>query len=479
MNDPLNYTVTDTKKWFEFLEQTILEYLDQNAKNVPVVSYTNGQALAQSSRLDLSKAVDENQIKKDILYFLEKSVRTGHPHFHNQLYGGFNLWAFLGEILTALTSTSMATFEIAPIATLLEKTLVNKMSNLIGFSLDGDQGEGIMLTGGSNANMVAMLAARNTKFPLAKTQGAPLNLVAFCSKEAHYSFSKAANVLGLGTDNLVSVESNEQGQMCPDALEKAISLSLTQSKIPFFVAATAGTTVKGAFDPFSDISAICKNYQLWFHVDGAWGGSVALSRTHKHLLKGSELADSFTWDAHKLMHIPLIASFILFKRPGVLRDSHDGGGDTYIFHDYENKSFDTGPMSLQCGRRVDSLKLWLSWRCLGDEGYEKLIDQHFENAKRITQYINDNDRFVLVFEPSFLNLCFQVKPKDTSDTVEVNKFNLRLRERLLKDGKFMVNFSWDNDMPFFRLVVANPQSQFEDYLAFFEELLSISHEWGR
>ncbi len=478
MSNPLILSKNDTKKWLEFISKTVTTYLDQNVSTSPVVNYSSAKELSESLRLNISNAVGDKQIEEDILFFLDKSVRTGHPHFHNQLYGGFNLWAFLGEILTSITSTSMATFEIAPIATLIEKTLVDKMSHLVGFTPLGERGEGIMLTGGSNANMVAMMAARNTKFPQSKTKGAPANLVAYCSKEAHYSFAKAANILGLGSDNLISVASDKQGQMIPKELEKEIALSLEQGKTSFFVAATAGTTVKGAFDPFIQLNEICKKYDLWFHVDGAWGGSVALSKSHRQLLNGAELADSFTWDAHKLMHIPLIASFILFKKPGLLRESHDGGGNTYIFHDYENKSYDTGPESLQCGRRVDSLKLWLSWRAIGDEGYEKIMDQHFDYAQRLTQYIKENERFNLVFEPTFLNICFQVLPKKESTQSHTNEFNLKLRERLLKDGKYMVNFSWDDDKPFFRLVIANPQSEYEDYIAFLDELLTIAHEWG-
>src|SRR5690606_7150456 len=241
------------------------------------------------------------------------SVRTGHPHFHNQLYGGFNFWAFLGEVITALTSTSMATFEVAPMATLIEQTLVDKMSQLAGFRAHGESGEGIMLTGGSNANFVAMLAARNSLFPHSKEQGNPSGLVAFCSSEAHYSFSKAANMLGLGTRQLWPVTADRHGKMIPSQLERMINLAKEQGLKPVFVAATAATTVKGAFDALSGLAKSCRNHSVWFDVDGAWGGSALLTPTVARLMRGCHEADSLTWDAHKLMHIPVIASFILFK----------------------------------------------------------------------------------------------------------------------------------------------------------------------
>lgn len=470
----LNVESAQVREWFKQLEELITGYLEQNEnKDVPVVAYHPGSELLESLKLVIAKnGASKEEILNDIKNYLELSVRTGHPHFHNQLYGGFNFWAFLGEVITALTSTSMATFEIAPVATLMERTLVDKMSQLVGFRDHGEAGEGIMLTGGSNANLVAMLAARNTLYPDSKTAGAPQGLVAFCSEEAHYSFSKAANIMGLGTDNLWPVAADKNGRMSPEALRCRINEARAQKLKPFFVGATAGTTVKGAFDPFTELAEICRSEGLWFHVDGAWGGSAALSPTHRKLLAGSELADSFTWDAHKLMHIPLIASFILFKKAGSLRQSHSGGGDTYIFHDYDNKEWDTGPNSLQCGRRVDSLKLWLSWRALGDDGYAALIDRHMDFARRLESEIRNRPEFEMVYEREFLNVCFRVKPPAGKSARE---YNLELRNQLAREGKFMVNFSWDGDNPFFRMVIANPQSKFEDYTAFLDHLISVAH----
>src|SRR5690606_37859862 len=120
---------------------------------------------------------------------------------------------------------------------------------------------------------------------------------------------------------------------------------------------------------------------------------------------------------------------------------------------YDNKEWDTGPNSLQCGRRVDSLKLWLSWRALGDDGYAALIDRHMDFAKRLESEIRNRPEFEMVYEREFLNICFRVKPPAGKSARE---YNLELRNRIAREGKFMVNFSWDGDSPFFRMVIANP-----------------------
>ena len=169
--------------------------------------------------------------------------------------------------------------------------------------------------------------------------------------------------------------------MIPETLDKEIQNSIDSGFNPFFVGATAGTTVRGCFDPIQDIAKVCKKYKVWFHIDASWGGSVLLSKKHKHLLKGSENADSLTWCQHKAMAQPLMCTLALFKNPDILADLNDVEGTEYLFHDDNKKTFDLGKYSLQCGRRVDALKLWLSWKYYGDSGYEKNINNLFGNGK--------------------------------------------------------------------------------------------------
>ncbi|MBE9009731.1 aminotransferase class V-fold PLP-dependent enzyme, partial [Pseudanabaenaceae cyanobacterium LEGE 13415] len=251
------------------------QYLEENADiATPVVHYLKPELL--KNKLDLSIPDQGVSIDKFITLletYLHYSVRTGHRQFFNQLFSGFNLPGFLGEVFASLTNTSMATYEIAPVATLIEQSLIEEMNSWIGF----EQGEGTFVTGGSNANLVAMLCARNKAFPEAKYQGFSQRSVVFVSDQAHYSFLKAANVLGIGLNNVIKVKTDAKGSMIPAELETAIASSLASGHTPFFIAATAGTTVLGAFDPLPEIAEIAKKYQLWFHVDGAWGGAAIFS----------------------------------------------------------------------------------------------------------------------------------------------------------------------------------------------------------
>ncbi|XOV76707.1 MAG: pyridoxal phosphate-dependent decarboxylase family protein [Phycisphaerales bacterium] len=174
-------------------------------------------------------------------------------------------------------------------------------------------------------------------------------------------------MLGLGRRSLRKVATDERGRMRADALRDAIKRDIEEGAKPFCINATCGTTVLGAYDPLDEIADVAEEFGIWFHVDGAFGGSTALSAKHRDHLKGSERSDSFTWDAHKMMGVPLSCSVILTKNKGLLR-KHFSESASYLFQSDEDE-LNHGVKSMQCGRRNDCLKLWAAWQHLGDEGY--------------------------------------------------------------------------------------------------------------
>lgn len=171
-----------------------------------------------------------------------------------------------GEWLTATANTNMFTYEIAPVFILMETVVLTKMREIIGWNC----GDSILAPGGSISNLYAFLAARHKMFPNYKERGAkclPGELVMFTSDQSHYSVKSCASVGGLGTENCIMIRSDEAGRMIASELEREIVARKNRGQIPFFVSATAGTTVLGAFDPLEEIADICQKYGLWMHVD--------------------------------------------------------------------------------------------------------------------------------------------------------------------------------------------------------------------
>ncbi|MEM9092256.1 MAG: aminotransferase class V-fold PLP-dependent enzyme [Cyanobacteria bacterium P01_F01_bin.53] len=320
-----------TSDYLDLLQQ-LEHFLNDAAAHAPLTQPLSPDTL--SERLSLSLPTEGKPLQhlnQDIASYLSHAVKTSHPAYFNQLWGGFNAACFMGDMLTSATNTSMYTQEVAPVATLIEKALIAKMGKLVGV----ENPEGQFTTGGSNGNLMAIAMARHRAVPTLKQDGmtAIPKLVAFVSEEAHYSFDKAMQLLGLGSKQLWKVPVDDDGKMVTTALEKLITQARERGAQPFFVAGTAGTTVRGAYDPFEEIAAIARKENLWFHVDGAWGASALLSNTHKSLMAGVEHADSVVWDAHKMMGMTLMCSMLLVKARGRMLSTFSAQGTDYIFHD--------------------------------------------------------------------------------------------------------------------------------------------------
>lgn len=441
----------------------VMNYLQRNLlKDNALLDYQDYESLEKLFDTSIGKkGVLEDDLLSSVQSYLKYCVRTNHPQFWGTLRAGYNIPSLVGEILSDVTNTSMSTYGASPVATLIENKLIKKMTAMVGFN-DGD---GIFVTGGTQANLIAVLSARNTLDLNIKTTGLRKDhdLVLFISDQAHYSFISAANILGIGVANIIRVKSDSLGRMDAEALEIAIQTAIKENKTPFFIGATAGTTVLGAFDPIDKIARVASKYKLWLHVDGAFGGSALLSSRYKSLLAGSELANSFSWDAHKMMGVPLPCSVILMRESGVLYDvctTCDVTTDSsYVFHDIGRESFDLGEKSLGGTRKVDALKLWFAWKYYGDEGYERRFNHVVGLAQYTERRIKEASLLELVFPRQFVNLCFSYKPNGDKN---VDQLNMLLQKRLMKKGVAYINYTQVKGITVLMLNVINPDVKKED-----------------
>lgn len=411
---------------------------------------------------------DWDEIFKWVEKYLLYSVKTNHPAFVNRMWVGANLPSVVGEIITAVTNSSACTYESAPVSTLIEKYMIGQMLEVVGFA----NGEGQMTTGSSNANMIAMMAARNLIAGNVKEQGlfGQQKMYALVGADSHYSMDKAANILGLGTDQLVKVSLNSFGEIDLDALARALESVKKRGGVAFFVAATAGTTVRGAFDSIEQILALREKYGFWLHVDGAWGGAVALSESLKgKYLKGLEEADSFTCDFHKMLGAALMCNILLInKRTHTLGTVLSAGDGSYLFRDEEvNEVEDLGAVSLQCGRRVDSLKWFLDWKYFGRKGLAERVEGYLELCQYAEEIVENTPDLELVVPRTSFNICFCFKVDEELS----NELNLALRNRLYKTGTSLVGIAYIRGKLFMRLLITNPLSAKEDVERFFQQVV--------
>lgn len=455
----------------------VMSYLQSNSlTDNALVDYHDYESLEKKFDTSIGKkGVLEEELLASVQTYMQYCVRTIHPQFWGTLRAGCNIPSLVGEILADITNTSMSTYGGSPVATLIENKLIKKMANIVGFN-DGD---GIFVTGGTQANLVAVLSARNAFDPNIKKTGLRRqhDLVLFISDQAHYSFISAANVLGLGVENIIRVKSDQLGRMDTEALEIAIQTAIKVNKTPFFIGATAGTTVLGAFDPINEIAHIASKYNLWLHIDGAFGGSALLSNRYNSLLAGSELADSFSWDAHKMMGVPVPCSVILMRNSGVLYDACTTTDVTiassYVYHNIGGESFDLGEKSLQGTRKVDVLKLWFAWKYYGDEGYENRLNHVVELAQYAEQKIKMTPFLEMVFPRQFVNLCFRYKPKAGKNA---DQLNILVQKQLMQKGQAYINYTQVKGLTMLMLNVVNPLVDKEDIDYLLNSVIKMGQE---
>lgn len=325
------------------------------------------------------------------------------------------------------------------------------------FGFTGPRAGGISCQGGSASNLTSMVVARNTLFPECRTSGnGKHDFVAFTSAHGHYSVEKSAMTCGLGTSSVWPVPVDEFGCMKPAALRDLIIKAKAEGKTPFYVNTTAGTTVMGSYEPFEDISKICKEFGLWMHIDASWGGPAIFSAKQRSKLQGSHLADSLTVNPHKMMNVPVTCSFLLGPDMSIFNKANTTAAG-YLFHSSGGDDvWDLADLTLQCGRRGDSLKLALAWIYYGAAGFEKQIDHAFDLAAYLAKLVKDSGNFVLVSQdpPPCLQVCFYYAPggKLSDDPATNTQQTSSMVEKMILRG-FMVDYAPGPKGSFFRVVV--------------------------
>ncbi len=468
-------TTTDVDAVLHEAARIAAEYIaGHDDPSEPVLRYRAPEELRRELSLSLPRRGRPlEELLGEARRFLSWSVRTGHPRFFNQLFAGYEPAAILGEWMVAVLNTSMYTYEVAPVATLVERELLERMNALVGF----ESGDGVLAPGGSHSNLLAVLAARHRAFPHVKREGLrPGDAPAlFHSAEAHYSLNRAASVAGIGLDGAFEIPVDGGGRLIPAELERAVEAARAAGRRPFLISATAGTTSAGAFDPIAELAEVAARHDLWLHVDACYGGSALFSRRHRHLLEGIERADSVSWNPHKMMGVPLPCSAVLMREKGRLLAAFSMKAD-YLFHDTEAASWDLGDLTLQCGRRVDGLKLWMSWQAHGDEGFERRVDGLFELAASFADAVRLREGFRLIREPQATAVCFRYLPAarrhlggPERDAAE-HRATVDIRERMLKRGRFFINYCELEGAATFRIVVCNARTTSEDLEGLMEEI---------
>ncbi len=401
--------------------------------------------------------------------YLDHTIAFHHPNYVAHLNCPVLLPALVGDLIASSVNTAIETWDQSTSATLIEQEMIRWISSKMQLPSSSD---GVFTSGGTQSNFMALLMARDhhayMHYGLNLKENGWSDVVSkfrfLCSEKAHFSIRKNAALLGMGYDSVLSIATDDNMKMKPDALVQAIEKEKQSGNIPIAIIATAGTTDFGSFDPLSTIAKIAKEYDIWFHVDGAYGGCYVLTDTHQHLLQGIEQADSITIDFHKTMFQPVCSSAFLVKDTKYFK---------YVsyYADYLNplEHRDSAcpnliEKSIQTTRRFDALKLWFTLKMTGEKTIGSFLEKVHFLALDLYHTIKDDSCFDIAHKPELSTLVFRYKANGIDNHAIHDTINLYIKNTLFKSGQASVASTKLEGKVYLKFTLLNPKSTIEDLL---------------
>lgn len=422
---------------------------------------------------------EEGSPLEDVIRHIERELIPESNWLHHPMAMGHQVApplpaAIWSEALIAALNQSIAVWEMSPVASIIETRVIRWMCDLAGL---GPRAGGTFTSGGTEATLTALLAARNARFPNGWERGIDGNPVIVCGAEAHYAVSRAAGILGIGTANLVTVPSRDH-RMDTGELETVLA-SLAARAVPVIaVVATAGSTPTGSFDDLARVADICEAHDHWLHVDGAHGASALLSDTHRGLLRGIDRARSIAWDPHKMMLMPLSAGMLLVRDASDL-DAAFAQRAPYLFDEGEQqRARDHGRRSFMCSRRADVLKVWIALQRYGRMGLASIHDHLCATAHALWSALRARPDFEVPHEPDSNILCFRYVGDRRLDEPGLDALNADIRERYNRSGHGWITTTVLGGRRVLRVTVMNPRTEAAHVLAMLERVAELGRAGG-
>ena len=408
---------------------------------------------------------------------LPNMVRPASTNYMAHLHCAALVESIAAELVIATFNQSMDSWDQAPAATEIEVEVIRNLCKLYGYGEDSD---GVFTSGGSQSNLSGLLLARdwfcNEKLGYdIKKHGLPENFRKFrlyCSEVSHFSMEKSAHLMGMGYETVVKVPVNDAMQMDVGALEKLIEKDIAEGNLPFCIAATVGTTDFGSIDPLEKLRELCDRYGMWLHADAAYGSAVVLSEKYAHRVSGLAKCDSITVDFHKMFFLPVSCSASL------IRDKRHFDALT-IHADYLNREEDEEDgyinlvnKSMQTTRRFDALKVWVSFRMRGKEGWSELVTRCIDNAGYFYDKLNASPDAEVVTESEISSVVFRVLPPEQS-TEDADTMNKRIRRELLHHHGVVIGQTVCRGKVCLKFTLLNPLQSHEKLDELFALILSL------
>src|SRR5216110_1945311 len=409
---------------------------------------------------------------------IELSRHNGHPRMFGYVQAPGTAIAAIADLLASTLNANLTAWRSAPAAVEIERLTIEWIKQIIGFNRNA---AGLFVSGGSMANMAALAAARRAKAPPEiqnkGAQSCAKALRVYASAETHHTVAKAAALLGIGRDNVGLIRVDERYKINLDELVAAIEEDRRAGHLPICVVANAGTVATGAFDPLPPISDIAQRFNLWLHVDGAYGGFAALARSARPLFASIEKADSLTLDPHKWLYLPVDCGCILYRDPEMARATFAHEAEyTRVIGQEADEAFafwDYGP---ELSRRFRALKVWMLLKGVGLDSLGAAIESNLACARYLESMVQASDDFEMVAPVELSIFCFRHVSAQlrNGSPAAIDAFNERLLIALQRDGSSYLSNATLGDRFALRGCVLNYRTTLRDMETLLDDLRRVA-----
>jgi len=364
-------------------------------------------------------------------------LNLGTKMFAYVMSGG-NQVSVMADLLAAALNQNVAKWHLAPAMTEIERRVIHWTADFIGLA---QHRAGAMVSSGSAANLAGLTIARNLFAEARDVRARGLfglqPMIVYASTQAHSSLDKAIELLGLGADNYRKIPSRGDHTIDLDALRASIAADRAAGLVPFCIVGNAGTVNTGAIDPLADLAAIAVEGDLWFHVDGAYGGLARSVAAKRSLYDGLELADSIALDYHKWLYQPYEVGCTLVRDWDVLRRTYYKTAE-YLEFGIDDDRFDISRHHFDLSRNAKAFKVWMSFKAYGAEAFAAMIAKDIELAEYLAARIIDSEDFELAAAGPLAIVCFRVVGNDGDDPAAIDRANAALLRSLEQDGRVFI-----------------------------------------
>ncbi len=434
----------------------------QTDKDHPVLSYRDPEEELDFWKQDFSSDSDILNVFKNIL---DHSINVHHPRYIGHQVAVPALVSSLAGLMSDVLSNGTGVYEMGMAANAIEKIVTDFVAQKIGYTATTS---GFLTSGGTLANLTALLAARKAKAPSEVwEQGHQEKLAVLVSEEAHYCIDRAARILGMGSEGIIKIPVDRYFKIDTNKLQEYYDKATSEGYHVIALVGCACSTATGSYDDLDVLGDFAKQHDLWFHVDGAHGAAVVFTEKYKHLVNGISRADSVVIDFHKMLMTPALNTGLIFKKAEDAYKTFEQKAQYLWDSQQTTEWYNSGKRTFECTKLMMSIKVYSILKTYGEQVFEQNIDHLYGLATVFSNMIIKRPDFELALTPEANIVNFRYTNSKEHD---INTLNLNIRQALITSGKFYIVQTRIRGELYLRITIMNPLTQTSDLFELLDEI---------